>query len=385
MNNRSRIDLLIYAHDGRGIGHISRSVAIGLATRRLFPNLKIAVLTGSPFAQMLVGTLPLEILKLPSYQVLVKSGESYGTISNMNIADEEIADLRSNLISGIVDQLKPRCILVDHLPLGKRNELEQTLSDNSYDCLWILGLRAVLGRVSEYQHSSIRILAFKHIFWYGDSDIIPNGSTFDHLSPQRRIHELGYVSRAFELEKWGAFKQPNVQRSGITISFSWLTKPTSVVLSKLADIAEYVGDKWGQWHVFLGKDYSDGKAEKEIQRLASIPHCSIEPFSDRYLINLSNSRLAIVSGGYNTLTDLIWAGIPSLILVRNTQDAEQIIHVGKLANLFCEHWIVKDEEGINKRYMEAIITDLYPKKISRISFNIKGSENAAVLISELLS
>jgi len=45
MDNQ-RLDILLYGHDGRGLGHVSRSVAIGLALRRLYPHLKICVITG---------------------------------------------------------------------------------------------------------------------------------------------------------------------------------------------------------------------------------------------------------------------------------------------------------------------------------------------------
>ena len=89
MNISSRIDVLLYAHDGRGLGHVSRSIAIGLSIRRLFPELKIALITGSPYAQMLTNQLPLEIIKLPSYNVKVQNGESYGAKNNINSATYE--------------------------------------------------------------------------------------------------------------------------------------------------------------------------------------------------------------------------------------------------------------------------------------------------------
>lgn len=384
MGNQSRLDLLIYAHDGRGLGHISRSVAIGLAARRLFPALKIAVVTGSPFAQMLVGALPLEIVKLPSYQVSVSRGESHGTRSHMNLTDDEMADLRVRLIAAIVAQLQPRCVLADHLPLGKRDELKQALASDDHDCIWLLGIRAVLGKIPEFRNYSY-FSRYRGVFWYGDSTVIPAGVLCDLLPLRLQCEELGYVSRAFELEKWGVLEHSQGRRSGITIAFSWLTEHTAAVLGTLADIAESVGDRWGQWHVFLGRDYSGGTAYREVQRLADEPHCSIEPLSDRYLQALASSLLAVVAGGYNTLTDLLWAGTPSVVMVRNTQDAEQDMHVSKLTYTLRDHWISRHEESVDTQGMEADMADLFAKEISRISLNVGGSENAATRIAELLS
>ena len=62
-----RLDVLIYAHDGRGLGHAGRSIGIGMALRRLAPQLKVLFVSGCSLAQELIGRAPLDWLKLPSY------------------------------------------------------------------------------------------------------------------------------------------------------------------------------------------------------------------------------------------------------------------------------------------------------------------------------
>ena len=80
----SRLDLLIYAHDGRGLGHASRSVAIGLAVRRLFPGLKVLFLCGARQSADLIGEGGLDWIKLPAYRTRVVGGVSKGCDGESN-------------------------------------------------------------------------------------------------------------------------------------------------------------------------------------------------------------------------------------------------------------------------------------------------------------
>ena len=52
----ARLDVLIYAHDGRGLGHASRSIGVGMALRRLYPELKVLFVSGCSLSQELIGS-----------------------------------------------------------------------------------------------------------------------------------------------------------------------------------------------------------------------------------------------------------------------------------------------------------------------------------------
>jgi predicted glycosyltransferase len=57
--DKSRLDVLIYSHDGRGLGHVSRGVTLGMTFRRLFPQLKVLFVSGSKQTSTLIGSCPL--------------------------------------------------------------------------------------------------------------------------------------------------------------------------------------------------------------------------------------------------------------------------------------------------------------------------------------
>ncbi|MGB3210935.1 MAG: hypothetical protein WBB19_09555, partial [Desulforhopalus sp.] len=123
-----RLDVLIYAHDGRGLGHASRSIGVGMALRRLFPELKVLFVSGCNLSQELIGRAPLDWLKLPSYETRVVRGKSMGIPGKSMFTDQQLGQFRSKELAHLVAMYRPRLVLVDHTPQGKHKELVQAVS-----------------------------------------------------------------------------------------------------------------------------------------------------------------------------------------------------------------------------------------------------------------
>jgi predicted glycosyltransferase len=196
-----RLDILLYAHDGRGIGHVSRTIAIGIALRRLFPELRVLFLSGSRFSQELIGSAPLDWIKLPSYETVISNGKSTGTSGHSNFEDSELGRLRGEQIRQIVAIYRPRVVLADHSPQGKHRELIPALEARIQDgeaVRWVLGIRGVVGQVKQIS-SDLAASVFKKFYssllWYGDSKVLGK-SHLKEIEAQFgcRPHECGYVS-----------------------------------------------------------------------------------------------------------------------------------------------------------------------------------------------
>ena len=174
--DKSRLDILIYAQDGRGLGHVSRSAAIGMALRRLYPELKVLLLTGFKNTQMLLGACPLDWMKLPSYQTVIKKGRARGKIGDMNLKNCYLGPAREKFIESIIWEFRPRQILVDHLPLGRKDELSSSLSLSlDTDTRWVLGMRSISGDDNKLWSEESKKTFKKHyasLLWYGDMSIL---------------------------------------------------------------------------------------------------------------------------------------------------------------------------------------------------------------------
>ena len=169
-----RLDLLIYAHDGRGLGHVSRSVAIGAAVRRLFPELKILLITGCKQTGSLIGPAPLDWIKLPSYKKVVINGTPVGCVGHTNLKNSYLVKSRAALIQSVIKEYRPRCVLVDHEAPGKREELVSSIKLET-DTQWILGLRGIIGKVEDVWSDLATAIFKQHycaLLWYGDEAVL---------------------------------------------------------------------------------------------------------------------------------------------------------------------------------------------------------------------
>jgi predicted glycosyltransferase len=253
----NRLDLLIYAHDGRGLGHASRSVAIGLAVRRLFPELKVLFLCGARQSADLIGEGGLDWIKLPAYQTRVVGGVSKGRDGESNFSDRELGVIRSGMIRDLVVRLNPRCVLSDHMPQGKHRELMPALEacGSGGSTHWILGMRGVIGDVagvwSDSAVSAFRRF-YKDILWYGDRTVlgesIPDGIE-RHFG--RKPTATGYVSRLAEWRHTTSDASMASASLAATVSVPWIGEHTLSFLKALAGAIERIGPSTQDSGIFI--------------------------------------------------------------------------------------------------------------------------------------
>ena len=379
-----RLDFLIYAHDGRGLGHASRSIAICMALRRLFPEKRVLFISGNKNTHSLIGPSPLDWIKLPSYETTVKNGVSKGKDGDSNFYKSVLGNLRSELVASIVSIFKPRCVLVDHAPAGKKEELVSAMELNrSKDTLWILGLRGIPGDVPELWSNKAAKIFNKYyhaVLWYGDKRILGDKTKAAiKNSYQTEPIETGYVSRMSEFRY-----SYNVLLKTIagTISIPWMTEGSWFFMEKLASALKSIGPSYGKWRVFVPRN--------EIQNVKRIfqelKFCLIEEVSDKYMISLLSSKVSVVYAGYNSLMDIIAAKVPSVVIVRGMADGEQEAHLDTLTSILKDRLSALPENAISEheliKSLEKLITLNDPPETS---VNINGAEFTAKYLEGLLS
>ena len=385
--DKSRLDVLIYSHDGRGLGHVSRGVTIGMALRRLFPRLKVLFVSGFKQTAMLVGPCPLDWMKLPSYETRIVAGKSKGRLGNANIKNCYLGPARANLIESIIANFKPRSVVVDHDPPGKRDELKPALKlTRALDTNWILGIRAVVGDVEDFWSASSKTAFQNHyhsLLWYGDNNVmgdeIPD-TLGKYFSTEPVV--TGYVSRFLEMKHWAPY---NSERYAGTIAVPWLSETSLAFMKSLSEAVYELGDGYGRWKIFTDLKKIEAEAPSIKSQFDAIPYCTVENASDQYLTTLSNSRVAIIYGGYNSLTDIMAAKVPSVVIVRGMSDREQEEHVRKIGQVAHNLIHALKENDVNlKTLTEGLERQLNVEVADEGNIMLNGAEIAAQKIVELL-
>ena len=384
------LDILIYAHDGRGLGHASRSIGIGMALRRLFPNLKVLFVSGCRQSQELIGAAPLDWLKLPSYETIVENGKSRGIIGKSMFSDSQIGGFRAKELEHLVALYRPRLVLVDHTPQGKHRELVPALSiSRDIGTLWVLGVRGVLGAVDQARSELATGLFRKYyqgLLWYGDSRVLGEY----HLKQLRELYgqvplECGYVSRFAEfLALRSAWLERGAQFAG-TVSVPWLGEKSLDFLRQLAKALEIIPENLGNWRLFIDAGDS-AETKKKVWRLfAGLRHCCLEQPGERYGEALLRSKTAVIYGGYNSLMDIMQTGIPALVIEREMLDDEQRLHLQRLFAIGGNRIVSLPESGATVEQIHTMLLNNLQKEGSQsASVNLDGAVQAAKMINRLL-
>ena len=382
----TRLDYLLYAHDGRGLGHVSRTTAVGLALKRIYPKSRVLLITGSAKTQVMVGRGSLDWIKLPSYQTILTGGKSEGRDGEAGFYKSVLGNLRAEMIANMVKVLRPRCLLVDHNPLGKRQELRQALDQSGdSDCRWLLGMRAIIGEdkaVWSAETARIYHEYYQDVLWYGDSNVLaaaPMQRIADHFG--RPPVEMGYVSRVRELAHLYKDDAVNGEKIGCTVSLPWFGPHTTALLSSLHEALTTMGDKWGCCDL-----YAEPSRSHEVKELFSpVSHCRVEPISDRYIGSLIKSKVALIYGGYNSILDVLALGRPALVVLRATRDREQQEHLELLQRCVGSTMQVVDEEAVSGRVLEEklrLLLDEPPGDSPAIDCD--GAERTAAYLHQLI-
>lgn len=381
----NRLDILLYAHDGRGLGHASRSVAIGMAIRRLYPHLRVCLVTGCRQAGELIGNAELDWIKLPAYDTEVIDGRSRGIDGPAGFDDKELGRFRAEQIRQIVQLYRPRLVLSDHSPHGKHKELLPALQNEGPDKpQWILGMRGVVGSIAQTR-SDTAIDLFKSLYdkllWYGDSSVL--GTDYGEVLGRHfdtEVEECGYVSRLAEQEY---IVQPAGYRQyACTVSIPWFSKGSESFSQNLVEAVSMLGPDIGRFRFFVGGD----GFQSVRRRLQGLEFCSAELFGDQYIYSICASRSAVIFGGYNSLVDVLTTGIPALVVKRDMVDREQQDHLGVLHGRMKSRLIPVDENACSVELLHRCLRDIL--EISPDPFknpvNIGGAEAAARILYDML-
>lgn len=343
MDSRPR-RIVLYSHDGMGIGHIRRNLLIAGALSRSTPDAAILLIAGVCEAAAFELPANVDCLTVPA---LCKDSEGKYQSRRLPFTRKQIIMLRGASIRGAVQAFDPDVMIVDKLPRGVGKELDRTLRmlkrGGRTKC--VLGLRDILDdpdRVQSDWLSDGNEQAIKDYYdavWvYGDANVYDAVREYhwpDHIA--RKVRYTGYLERATAALNVAADGDAEL-RSTLGIA-----EETEVVLclvgggedgGPVAEAFAAAPLRPGAVGVILSGPFMPPSPRARLHAAAEKnPQLRVLDFIPDPAPLMRMASRAVAMGGYNSVNELLCAGIPSLVVPRVQPRHEQLIRAQRLAQL----------------------------------------------------
>jgi predicted glycosyltransferase len=330
---------IFYSHDGLGLGHIRRNLALAAAVVETAPEASVLVVTGSEEVGRLGVPPNVDVVKLPGLRKL--ANECYAP-RRLPGSDADVLALRSAQYVAAVESFRPRVMLVDKHPLGAGGELRRALGIlKAAGGHAALGLRDVLDEPAtvraEWSAGGIReaIEAFyERLLVYGTPSAVDLIDAYG-LPPGalRRVRHTGYVMHPRPDLGAGVEELPQ---------FLFDRRSRPLVLATAGGgqdgyrllrtfVASARGAPWDAVVVAGPESPADerhslrriaaGAGVRYLTATADLPHA------------LEQLDALVCMGGYNSLVEAVSSGTPTVCVPRVEPRSEQLIRARAFARL----------------------------------------------------
>lgn len=327
---------LFYSHDGVGLGHTARNLAIARALTKEDPTATILLATGTDDALQLGVPERVEILKLPSLRKL--SNDHYGA-RRLLITEQQIHALRSALLTGAVESFRPHVMLVDKHPLGAGGELTMGLAalrDQGGSA--VLGLRDILDEpavvMAEWARHSLAAQideAYDQILIYGDAVVFdPIREYHLPVTLAEKACYCGYVvqdrSRRHLLPDENLIRpRPELPCVMATVGGG---EDGSNVLAAFLEAC--IGASWAG--IAVTGPQAPTWAKAHLDELANCSGACLLEFVPN-LWEAFKPNALVCMGGYNTLCEALANNVPTVCIPRIHPRREQLLRADRFASL----------------------------------------------------
>jgi len=322
---------LLYSHDGLGLGHTRRHLAIARALADLAPNVSILLATGADEVNRLGLPARVEVLKLPS--LCKVANEEYAS-RRLRIPVSEIRQLRSTLLQATVATFRPRVVLVDKHPFGAGGEFFKALEAvRCYGGDCVLGLRDILDRrttvLGEWAKHRLheRIVDYYHsVLVYGERAVFDPVCEYEfHDTLAQRTSFCGYVVNLEEGEPPGKplllSSEPQQRSRPVVVATAGGGEDGYLLLQTFIHAA--VGARWLGIAV-AGPMTPDNELER-LQSSSLNAGVGFQTFIPGLAAHFWTVDALVCMGGYNTLVEAVSRGAPTVCVPRTAPRAEQLM------------------------------------------------------------
>jgi predicted glycosyltransferase len=330
---------LFYSHDGLGLGHARRNLAIADALGDLAADASVLVASGTEELETLGIPPGVDILKLPG---LRKLGNERYAARRLRVSPTDFRTVRARLLAAAVESFRPEVLLSDKHPLGPGGELQPAL-----EVARLAGVRTVLGLrdILDHPQTVAREWAahglfeqitryYDRVLIYGQPDILDPVREYGFPSSVADMaHFCGYVFRPAARTRWQ-------DDSIVTHHRSSRTRPLVLAtagggedgFALLRTFIEAVAGRPWDAIVVSGPQGDPGETER-LRGLGAEAGVRFQRFVPGLSSSFGSLDALVCMGGYNTLIEAAATGVPTVCVPRVRPRVEQLLRAREFARL----------------------------------------------------
>lgn len=384
-----------YSHDGMGLGHVRRHIAIATALQETAPEVKVLLATSIDEVGNLGLPPNVDTLKLPGLRKIANSEYSS---RRLGIPSGEMRALRAAVLREAVKGFQPDLVLVDKHPFGAGGEMGPALeAAKAAGARLVLGLRDILDEpsavIAEWAKERIQerlCEAFDQVLVYGSRSIYDAVEQYGlpaALTAQTRY--CGYVVGQ-ATNAWCHDGCPHVElvepRVHPTVLCTVGGGEDGFPVLK-AFLRAAVGAEWRA--LAVSGPLMPKHELKALRQCGAETGVVVQPF----VPCLSNAFWAVDAivcmGGYNTLMETLSKGVPTVCVPRICPRTEQLIRASMFEKLGLLRKLSPEElspETLARQINDALQverTELMERTNAHLNFN--GAHTAARYLLALLA
>jgi predicted glycosyltransferase len=377
--------VMMYSHDTIGLGHMRRNTAIAKELVARVPGISVLMLVGCPAGMVFEPCPGIDYVKLPS---LTKLGRGRWQAGSLRIDAATTRALRAGIIDRVMETFAPDVLLVDHEPAGVWNELVEPIRALRArgGSRVVLGLRDILDdpdRVARAWSAAgvDRVIAglYDEVLIYGSESFYPSDNAYG-LTALRpgHVRYCGAVTteRPVPRDRWtGPPRRVLVSGGGGRDAFALL----DTVLAGFELLPPHRRPEL----TLIAGPLMDAELSTALRHRAAKSAALFHDSTPDLPALMSKSDLFITMGGYNSVTEALVTGCPTLVVPRVGPSGEQRIRAERLQalNLATVVW----RHDLTAARMAAALTSrpAAPANVPGLSYG--GASVAAAHISAILA
>ena len=377
--------VLMYCQHVLGIGHLVRSAEIA---RALSLDADVTFVSGGPAVLGIPFPAGVERVQLPAIQ----TDEDFGTLENCGSVHtlEELQDLRRHTLLGLLDALQPDALVIELFPFGRKRfafeliPLLDRVRSQKPETLVVCSLRDILVEKSDQAKHEERVCSIVNAYFdlvlvHGDMRFVRLDETFHRVAGLRcDIRYTGFVQQAGGETSSQPAHIPGPTIVGSIGSGRYLQG--QLLLENVIQAAGLLHEQIPHhFHIFAGPFIPEGVYARLRYLARALGNVQVQAYSPHFIEHLTRADLSISMGGYNTIMNVLAAGVPSLVYPYTANDdQEQHIRARRLQSLGIVELL--HPEMLAPDLLAGKILRMIAKKPARIPFDMDGASKTASIL-----